>query len=84
MRGILLWCVHCMHWQDKLTAHFSLGCFTVLFAVAIYLMFHSPRRGTGVNKPILIISGLLYFSCFAHFALEFTNLYETFVWATPL
>ena len=69
-----------MHWKDKLIAHFSQGCFTVLFAASIYLMFHTPRRGTGVNKPTLIISGLMYLSCSTHFALNF---YYVFVWATP-
>ena len=33
-------------------------------------MFHTPRRGTGVNLPILIITGLLYLSCSTHFALN--------------
>ena len=65
--------------KEKLIAHFSLGCFTVLFAVSIYLMFHSPRRGASVNKPILIISGLLYLSCSTHFALEFSSFYQIFV-----
>ena len=83
MRGVPLRCVPCMHWQDKLVAQFSLGCFTVLFATSIYLMFHTPRRGTGVNKPILIISGLLYLSCSTHFALEFSGFYQILVCATP-
>ena len=83
MRGGSLRCVPCKHWQDKLIVHLSLGGFSVLFAVSMYQMFHSPRRGTGVNKPILIICGLLYLSCSTHFALEFSYSYRTFVCATP-
>ena len=67
----------------KLIAHFSPGCYTILFAVSIYLMFHTPRRGTGVNKPILIISGFLFLSCSTHFALEFSHFYQVLVCATP-
>jgi len=65
--------------QDKLIVHFSLGCYTILFAVSIYLMFHSPRRGSGVNKPIFVISVLLYLSCSTHFALEFSHFYDVLV-----
>lgn len=64
-------------------AQFSLGCYTVLFAVSIYLMFIGPRRGSRVNIPILIISVLLYLSCSAHFALEFDHFYETLVCISP-
>jgi hypothetical protein len=66
-----------------LIAHSSLGCYTVLFAMSIYLMFHGPRRGSGVNKPIFIITVLLYLSCSAHFALEFSHFYQVLVRATP-
>ena len=76
MRGVFLRCAHCMHWKDKLIAHFFLGFFTVLFAVSIYSMFQSLRRGACVNKPILIISGLLYLSCSTHFVLEFSEVYQ--------
>ena len=79
MRGVLLRCVPSKLWQNKLIAHFSIGCYTVLFTVSIYLMFHSPRRGSGVNKPIFIISGLLYLSCSTHFALVFSGFYQIFV-----
>jgi len=58
---------------------FLYGCYTVLFAISIYLMFYSPRRGTSVNKPIFIISGLLYLSCSAHFALVFSDFYRVIV-----
>ena len=64
-------------------AHFPLGCYTVLFALSIYLMFHGPRRGIGVNKPIFIISGFLYLSCSTHFALEFSHFYQVLVCANP-
>jgi hypothetical protein len=83
MRGVLLRCVPCKRWQDKLIAHFPLGCYTVLFALSIYLMFHGPRRGLGVNKPIFIISGLLYLSCSTRFALEFSHFYQVLVCANP-
>jgi len=62
-------------------AHFPLGCYTVLFALSIYLMFQGPRRGIGFNKPIFIISGLLYLSCSTHFALEFSHFYQVLVCA---
>jgi len=58
---------------------FFYGCYTILFAVSIYLMFHNPRRGNGVNKPIFIISGFLYLSCSTHFALEFSHFYRVLV-----
>ena len=45
-------------------------------------MFNGPRRGSGVNKPILIISVLLYLSCSTHFALEFSHFYKVLVCAT--
>jgi len=47
--------------KTKLITHFCLGCYTVLFAMSIILIFYGPHRGTGVNKYILIISALLYF-----------------------
>ena len=81
MRGVLLRCVLCKHWQDKLIAHPSPGCYTVLFSLSIYLMFHGTRRGIGFNKPIFIISGLLYLCCSTHFALEFSHFYQVLVCA---
>ena len=71
------------NWKDKLIAHFSLGCYTILFALSIYLMFHGPRRGIGYNKPIFIISGFLFLSCSTHFALEFSHFYKALVCANP-
>ena len=82
MRGILLRCAPCKHWQNKLIAQFSIGCYTVLFTVSTYLMFHRPRRGSGINKPIFFISGLLYLLCSTHFALVSNDFYQTFVRAT--
>jgi hypothetical protein len=82
MRGILFRCVLCEHWLENAIAHFSLGCYTVLFAVSVYLMFHGPRRGTSVNKPIFIISVLLYLSSATHFALEFSHFFKVLVCAT--
>jgi hypothetical protein len=83
MRGVLLRCVPCKHQQDKLIAHLSLGCYTILFSLSIYLMFHGPRRGIGYNKPIFIISGFLFLSCSTHFALEFSHFYQVLVCANP-
>ena len=68
--------------QLKLIAHFTLGCYTALFAVSIYLTFYGPRRESGVNKHILIISGLLYLSCSTHFALVFSDFYRVMVCAS--
>ena len=39
-------------------------------------MFHKPRRGSGINKPIFIISGLLFLSCSTHFALVSRGFYQ--------
>ena len=61
----------------------SLGCYTVLFAMSVYLMFNGPRRGNGVNRPIFIISILLYLSCSTHFALEFSHFFDVLVCTTP-
>jgi hypothetical protein len=83
MRGVLSRCVLCMHRRDRLIAHLCLGFFTVLFSLSIYLMFNGPRHGSGVNKPILIISVLLYLSCTTHFALEFSHFYKVLVCTTP-
>ena len=86
MRGVLLrWALcQCKHRNDKLITHFPLGCYTILFALSIYLIFHVPRRGTSFNKPILIISGLLYLSCSTHFVLQFSSiLYRLFVCSNP-
>jgi hypothetical protein len=69
--------------QDSLIAHLFPGCYTILFALSIYLMFYGPRRGIGVNKPIIIISGLLYLSCSSHFALEFYHFYQVLVCVNP-
>ena len=69
--------------KTKLITHFCLGCYTVLFAMSIILIFYGPHRGTGVNKYILIISALLYFSSSTHFALEFSHFYQVLVCATP-
>jgi hypothetical protein len=84
MRGDLLRCVLCKHRKDKLITHFPLGCYTILFALSTYLIFHVPRRGTSFNKPILIISGLLYLSCSTHFVLQFSLTFiEIFVCSNP-
>jgi hypothetical protein len=83
MRGVLLWCALCKYWRYRVIAHFCLGFLTVLFALSIYLMFNGPLRKSGVNKPILIISVLLYLSCATHFALEFSHFYKVLVCITP-
>ena len=86
MRGVLSRCVlrQCKHRKDKLIAHFPLGCYTILFALSIYLISHVPRRGTSFNKPIFIISGLLYLSCTTHFVLHFgTTFHQFFVCSNP-
>ena len=61
---------------------FSLGCYTILFAVSIYLIFYDPCHRSGANIPILIISVLLYLSCSTHFVLEFSHFYQVLVCAT--
>jgi hypothetical protein len=83
MRGLPLRFVHCEHWRVKLIAHPPLGCYTILFAMAIYLNLGGPHRRRGVNKPIFIIGMFLYLSCSTHFALEFVHFYKVLVSAMP-
>ncbi|KAH9062356.1 hypothetical protein EDB87DRAFT_295865 [Lactarius vividus] len=52
---------------------FLYGCYTVLFVVSVYLMRRRERGRSRFNRPIFIISIFLYFSCAAHFALEFNH-----------
>src|SRR5712671_1931765 len=68
---------------DNLTAHVSLGCYSSLFAISIYLMIKRSRN-QNLNRPIFTISIFLYLCCFAHFVLEFINFYTTLVCATRL
>lgn len=45
MRGILLLpFVHSKHWTAKFLARFPLGCYTILFAMAISPKLAGPRR----------------------------------------
>ncbi|KAI0248392.1 hypothetical protein BJV78DRAFT_1131587 [Lactifluus subvellereus] len=54
---------------------FFYGCYTILFAMSIHLMFIRSYGWSSPNKPILIISVFLYMGCSAHFALEFSHFY---------
>ena len=83
MRGILLRFVHCMHWRDELIVYpeSPLGCYTILFALAIYLKSNSPNRISRVRGPLFILSVFLYLSCTTHFALGFIHFYNTLVCA---
>ncbi|KAI0248136.1 hypothetical protein BJV78DRAFT_1396585 [Lactifluus subvellereus] len=54
---------------------FFYGCYTILFAMSIHLMFLHSHGRRGLNKPILMISVFLYMGCSAHFALEFSHFY---------
>ncbi|KAI0302492.1 hypothetical protein BC826DRAFT_965837 [Russula brevipes] len=55
------------------------GCYTILFAISIYLMVKRARNRISVNKHIFITSVLLYLSCTAHFALEFIHFYTLMI-----
>lgn len=55
---------------------FFFGCYTVLFVLSTYLMQRRTRSRRLFNRPIFIISIMLYFSCAAHFALEFSHFYN--------
>jgi hypothetical protein len=83
MRGFLLWFVHCLHWRDMLISHSSLGCYTVLFALAIYLKLYGPNRNSDVKGPLFIISVFLYLSSSTQFALEFSHFYKALVGVAP-
>jgi hypothetical protein len=83
MRGVFLWFVYCIHWRDKLIAHSSLGCYTILFVLAVYLKSYGPNRNTDVKGPLFIISVFLYLSCSTQFALEFSHFYKALVRAIP-
>ncbi|KAI9510099.1 hypothetical protein F5148DRAFT_1339486 [Russula earlei] len=55
---------------------FFYGCYTIIFAMSIYLMLRRPpSQSSGVDRPIFIISVLLYVACSAHFTLEFIHFY---------
>jgi len=53
------------------------GCYTLLFAVSVYLMIKRSRNQSSGNRPIFILSIFLYLSCFTHFVLEFVHFYTT-------
>ncbi|KAH9985033.1 hypothetical protein BJV77DRAFT_1034535 [Russula vinacea] len=50
-----------------LIAHSSLGCYTILFVLAVYLKLYGPNA-----TPIVF----LYLSCSTQFALEFSHFYK--------
>jgi len=52
------------------------GCYTILFVVSIHLMLRRSHNWGCVDRPIFIISILLYLSCSTHFALEFYHFYD--------
>jgi hypothetical protein len=66
---------------NKLIAHFSVGCYTILFALSIYLKLKSSHRWNAVNNPIFVLGVLLFLACTTHFALEFHHFYYALVCA---
>jgi hypothetical protein len=64
-------------------AHSPLGCYTILFALAIYLKFNGPNRTSSVKGPLFILSVILYLSCSTHFAMVFIYSYKVLVCAMP-
>lgn len=81
MRDIPLRFVHCRCRRNELIVHSSLGCYTILFALAIYLKLSGPDHLRGVNRPLFIITVFLYLCCSAHFFLGFIHFYITLVCA---
>jgi hypothetical protein len=67
------------YWQALLIGSLTEGCYTVLFVLSTYLMQRRTRSRRLFNRPIFIISIMLYFSCAAHFALEFSHFYNALV-----
>ncbi|KAF8463551.1 hypothetical protein DFH94DRAFT_857376 [Russula ochroleuca] len=54
---------------------FFYGCYTVLFAVAVYINPSGPDRWSRVKRPLFILSVLIYMFCSIHFALQFSHFY---------
>jgi hypothetical protein len=69
--------------ETKLIAHSSLGCYTILFAMFVYLKLNSPDRTNSVKGLLFIMSVLLYLSSSGHFALEFFHFNQALVCAIP-
>jgi len=65
--------------KRQLDCSFSLGCYTILFIVSIHLMLRRSHNRGCLNRPIFIMSILLYLSCSTHFALEFYHFYDVLV-----
>ena len=84
MRGVLLRFVHCKHWRETNRLLISpLGCYTLLFALAVYLNPDGPYRWPRVKRPVFILSVFMYLFCSMHFALQFSHFYTTLVCAMP-
>ena len=61
--------------------YFSLGCYTILFAMSVYLKLNSPNRANNVKALLFIMSVFLYLSSSGHFILEFVHFYHVLVCA---
>jgi hypothetical protein len=60
-----------------------LGCYTVLFAVAIYLKLNGPAHLRSLSNPLFIITVTLYLACSSHFYLDLSHFYKVLVCAMP-
>ena len=69
--------------QSDPIAHSPLGCYTILFILAVYLRLTGPERQPAYKSPLFIITVILYLLCSAHFALDFAHYYITLVCALP-
>jgi len=51
------------------------GCYTIIFALAVYLKFSGPDGQLGVTfkRPLFIVTVFLYLLCTTHFALGFAH-----------
>ena len=87
MRGDSLRFVHCKHRRlGARQVHLlisPLGCYTFLFAMAIYMNPSGPDRWSRVKRPLFILSVLMYMFCSIHFALQFAHFYTALVCAMP-
>ncbi|KAH9985685.1 hypothetical protein BJV77DRAFT_1083334 [Russula vinacea] len=55
---------------------FLYGCYTILFAMSVYLRLNSPNRANNVKALLFIMSVFLYLSSSGHFILEFVHFYH--------
>ena len=84
MRGNLIRFVYFPYWRETRRLLISpLGCYTLLFALAVYLNPEGPYRWPRVKRPVFILSVFMYLFCSTHFALQYNHFYTALVCVMP-